>query len=66
MPQVLTKGALTTLSRADVLSLTATGWVITPPATKGEETPPQEVVRLSGEMKLAAERMQFLIEGKGE
>ena len=65
LPQVLTKGALTTLSRADVFSLTSTGWVITPPATKGEETPPQEVVRLSGEMKLAAERMQFLIE-KGD
>lgn len=66
VPQVLSKGPLTTLSQADIVSLTGAGWVITRPQTKKDETPPEEVVRLSQEMRNSLERMQFLIEGKGE
>ena len=65
MPQVLSKGALTTLSKADVVSLIGVGWQIKPPNVKGEETTLEEVVRLSIEIRLASERMNTLIE-KGE
>jgi len=65
MPQVLSKGALTTLSKADVVSLIGVGWQIKPPNVKGEESTIEEVVRLSTEIRLASERMNTLIE-KGE
>lgn len=65
MPQVLSKGALTTLSKADVVSLIGVGWQIKPPNVKGEESTLEEVVRLSTEIRLASERMNTLIE-KGE
>ena len=66
IPQVLSKGPLTTLSQADVITLTSAGWILKPPTNNTEETPPEEVVRLSQEMRTSLERMQFLIEGKGE
>ena len=65
MPQVLSKGPLTTMSKADVISLIGAGWLITPPETKGEESTLEEVVRLSTEIRMASERMNLLIE-KGE
>ena len=65
LPQVLSKGPLTTMSKADVISLIAAGWLITPPQTKGEESTLEEIVRLSTEIRLASERMNLLIE-KGE
>tara|TARA_R110000822_G_scaffold68616_10_gene166971 strand:- start:1323 stop:1949 length:627 start_codon:yes stop_codon:yes gene_type:complete len=65
LPQVLSKGPLTNLTKADVISLIGFGWVITPPQTKGEESTLEEVVRLAIEIRLASERMNTLIE-KGE
>lgn len=66
IPQVLSKGPLTTLTEADIVSLSGAGWVISKPKTGKEESPPEEVMRLSKEMRNSLERMQFLIEGKGE
>ena len=66
IPQVLSKGPLTTLSKEDIASLIAGGWMIKPPMNNLEETPPQEVMRLSKEIRTALERMDFLIEGKGD
>ena len=65
LPQVLSKGPLTNLTKADVISLIGFGWVITPPKTKSEESTLEEVVRLAIEIRLASERMNTLIE-KGE
>ena len=65
MPKVLKKGPLQTLSKEDVISLTATGWIIKPPSVNGDESPPEELVRLAGEIKLAADRIDFLME-RGE
>lgn len=66
IPQVLSKGPLTTLSKEDIASLIAGGWIVKPPMSNLEETPPQEVMRLSKEIRTALERMDFLIEGKGD
>lgn len=66
LPQVLSKGPATTLSRDDIISLTSAGWIIKAPKEKTEETPPEEVVRLTQEVRASLERMEFLIQGKGE
>jgi len=65
MPQVLSKGPLTTLSKADVISLAAVGWAISPPKVEGEEKPIEELNRLSLEIRLASERMGEIMK-KGE
>ena len=33
---------------------------------EAEETPPQEVIRITKEVRTALERMEFLVKGKGE
>ncbi len=65
MPQVLSKGPLTTLSKADVISLAAIGWTLSPPKAEGEEKPIDELNRLSLEIRLASERMGEIMK-KGE
>lgn len=65
MPQVLSKGPLTTLSKADVISLAAIGWTLSPPKAEGEEKPIEELNRLSLEIRLASERMGEIMK-KGE
>ena len=66
LPQVLSKGPATTLTREDVISLTSAGWIVKPPQQEAEETPPQEVIRITQEVRTALERMEFLVKGKGE
>tara|TARA_R110000824_G_scaffold71020_3_gene182095 strand:+ start:64 stop:693 length:630 start_codon:yes stop_codon:yes gene_type:complete len=62
MPNILKKGPLQTLSKEDVITLTSTGWIIKPPSFNGDESPPEELIRLTGEIKLAADRIDFLME----
>jgi len=66
MPQVLqSKGPLTTLSRADLQSLIAVGWIVTAPK-KSKENPQEEYNRLAGDIKNNLERMEFLVNGGEE
>tara|TARA_R110002012_G_scaffold50741_2_gene131115 strand:+ start:620 stop:1291 length:672 start_codon:yes stop_codon:yes gene_type:complete len=66
MPQLMRKGPLTTLSKDDVVSLTATGWVIKPPSLTDSETTMAEIVRLIAEIGLSTERLNHLISVKEE
>jgi hypothetical protein len=67
MPKMLSRsGPLTTLSKEDVLNLTAGGWFIKPPAITDNETTMAEIVRLVVEIGLTTERLNFLIGNKEE
>ena len=66
IPQMLKRGPLQSLNKEDVFSLSAAGWILKPPQ-QTEEKPLEEVVRLTMEMKIAADRINTVIEGaKGE
>lgn len=62
IPKVLVKShPLTTLSKDDVVTLTATGWLIKPPTMTDSETTMSEIVRLVVEIGLSTERLNFLL-----
>ena len=67
VPQMLKSGPLQTLSREDVLSLTSTGWIITPPVVKDNESEMAEVIRLIAEIETNTKRLQSMVtNSKGE
>ena len=67
MPKMLSRsGPVTTLSKEDILNLTAGGWFIKPPAITDNETTMAEIVRLIVEIGLTTERLNFLIGNKEE
>ena len=61
VPQMLKSGPLKTLSRDDVLSLTSTGWIITPPVVKDNESEMAEVIRLIAEIETNTKRLQSMV-----
>ena len=61
MPKIIKSGPLTTLSKDDVLSLTSTGWFITPPALGDNKTATEEVVRLITEINIMSDRITHLM-----
>ena len=61
MPNMLKSGPLTTLSKDQVLSLTSTGWIITPPVVKDNESERAEVVRLLAEIEVNTARLNSII-----
>ena len=61
MPKMIKSGPLTTLSKDDVLSLTSTGWFITPPALGDNKTATEEVVRLITEINIMSDRITHLM-----
>ena len=61
MPKVMQRGLIKSLTKEEVFSLTATGWLIKPPAFKGVEGEVQEVGRLIGEISLATERLNYIV-----
>lgn len=63
MPQILKKGPINNLTKDDVMTLTSAGWIIKPPALKGDEPPLAEMVRLSAEMQIMLERFNALLKG---
>jgi hypothetical protein len=65
MPQVLSKGPLTTLSKADVVSLVGVGWIVTPPTPTTDENKLEEVIRLTNEIRISSERLNTIVT-KGE
>ena len=66
IPKMLSRsGPITTLSKADILNLTAGGWFIRPPSITDNETTMAEIVRLVTEIGLSTERLNYLL-GKGE
>jgi len=66
MPQIMRKGPLTTLTKEDVVRLTATGWLIKPPTLTDSETTMAEIVRLVAEIGLSTERINHLMNIKEE
>jgi hypothetical protein len=68
MPNVLKNGPIKTLTKEQVLSLTATGWLITPPALKDSEGERAEVLRLIAEIEINTARLNSIIttSNKGE
>lgn len=67
MPNVLRSSPLTTLTKEQVISLTSTGWLITPPALKESEGERAEVLRLIAEIEINTARLNSIINnGKKE
>jgi len=67
VPQMLKSGPLKTLTREDVLSLTSTGWIITPPVVKDNEGEMAEAIRLIAEIEVNTKRLQSMMtNSKGE
>jgi len=61
MPKMIQRGPIKSLTKEEVFTLTATGWLIKPPTFKGVEGEVQEVGRLIGEISLATERLNYII-----
>ena len=61
MPNMLRSGPLTTLTKEQVISLTSTGWLITPPALKESEGERAEVLRLIAEIEINTARLNSII-----
>jgi len=66
MPQVLSKGPLTTLSKADVISLVGAGWIINSPEPTTDENKLEEIIRLTDRIRTDSERMNALITKRDE
>ena len=67
MPNVLRSSPLTTLTKEQVISLTSTGWLITPPALKESEGERAEVLRLIAEIEINTARLNSIVNnGKKE
>ena len=67
MPNMLKSSPLNTLTKEQVLSLTATGWLITPPALKDNEGERAEVLRLIAEIEINTARLNSIVtKGKVE
>ena len=64
MPNMLKRQQLNTLTKEDVMRLTSMGWNITPPTPATDtETTVAEMVRLTAEIQLNTERINYLIKG---
>jgi len=64
LPSMLRKQELNTLTKEDVMRLTGMGWNITPPTPATDaETTMAEMVRLTAEIQLNTERINYLIKG---
>ena len=64
MPNMLKRQQLNTLTKEDVMRLTSMGWNITPPTPATDaETTMAEMVRLTAEIQLNTERINYLIKG---
>ncbi len=61
MPNVLRSSHLTTLTKEQVISLTSTGWLITPPALKESEGERAEVLRLIAEIEINTARLNSIV-----
>ena len=65
MPNMLKRQQLNTLTKEDVMRLTSMGWNITPPTPATDvETTMAEMVRLTAEIQLNTERINYLIKGE--
>jgi len=61
MPKMLKSGPITNLTKNDVASLTATGWLIRPPALGDNRTATEEVIRLITEINIMTDRLNHLM-----
>ena len=61
VPQMFNSSPITTLSKKDILSLTSTGWLITPPVLKDNEGEKAEVMRLIAEIEINTARLNSII-----
>ena len=65
MPSMLKRQQITDLTKEDVMRLTSMGWTITPPTpAKDAESQMAEMVRLTAEIQLNTERINYLIKGE--
>jgi hypothetical protein len=61
MPKILKSGPIKSLTKEDVVSLTAAGWFIRPPSLADNKTATEEVIRLITEMNTMTDRMNYLM-----
>ena len=61
VPQMFNSSPITTLSKKDILSLTSTGWLITPPVVNDNEGEKAEVIRLIAEIEINTARLNSII-----
>jgi len=65
MPKVLKSGPINNLNKADVMALTATGWIIKPPSISTTESATQEAHRIVNEINILTEQLNYLMIHKG-
>jgi len=61
VPKAIKSGPLETLSKKDVISLTASGWFINPPAIADNKTANDEVLELMTKITIMTERVNYLL-----
>tara|TARA_R110000823_G_scaffold97549_2_gene211859 strand:- start:392 stop:1072 length:681 start_codon:yes stop_codon:yes gene_type:complete len=61
MPKMLKTGPISSLTKTDVVALSAAGWFIRPPSLGDNRTATDEVIRLVTEMNLITDRLNLLM-----
>lgn len=65
MPKVLKSGPINNLNKADVMALTAAGWIVKPPSISTMESATQEAHRIVNEINILTEQLNYLMIQKG-
>ena len=65
MPKVLKSGPINNLNKADVMALTAAGWIVKPPSISNMETATQEAFKIVNEINILTEQLNYLMIHKG-
>tara|TARA_R100000406_G_scaffold20170_2_gene12371 strand:- start:1841 stop:2503 length:663 start_codon:yes stop_codon:yes gene_type:complete len=65
MPKMLKSGPITHLSKEDIASLTASGYLIKPPTLGDNRSPTNEAIEVVGQINILTDRLNYLMIKEG-
>lgn len=65
MPKMLKSGPITHLSKEDIVSLSASGYLIKPPTLGDNRSPTNEAIEIVGEINILTDRLNYLMINEG-
>ena len=65
IPKMLKSGPITNLSKEDIVSLTAAGYFIKPPALRDNRSAQNEAIEIVGEINILTDRLNYLMIQEG-
>tara|TARA_R100000278_G_scaffold111315_2_gene88820 strand:- start:5187 stop:5852 length:666 start_codon:yes stop_codon:yes gene_type:complete len=65
MPKMLKSGPITNLSKEDIVTLTAAGYLIKPPTLRDNRSATNEAIEIVGEINILTDRLNYLMIQQG-